>query len=147
LARSSPTCAAPASSASSTCARSSSEFVCFVDSWPPPDAPFARRTDATARFSLRSRALLTPCFPVTDEPGLTIELLVLTQGSIVGQVREKYLAREKFLRSGVFLDSDDFAPENVNLKKFDANTGRFIESKQDVATLTLSECEQFSYFA
>jgi hypothetical protein len=77
----------------------------------------------------------------------------------VGQVREKYLAREKFLRSlgkrssyftgssGDFLDSDDFAPENVKLKKFDANTGRFIESKQDVATLTLSECEQFSYFA
>ncbi len=114
---------------------------------PPSDAPFARRTDATARFSLRSRALLTPCFPVTDEPGLTVEFLVLTQGSIVGQVREKFVARDKFFIGGDFRNSDDFNPENCKLKKFDANTGRFVESRDDVATMTLSECEQFSYFA
>jgi hypothetical protein len=89
--------------------------------------------------------LLTPCFPLTDEPGLTVEIIVLTQGTIVGQLREKYIVRDKFFNAdGTF---KEFQPEGVRLKKFNADLGQFDVSEDEVAQMTLSKCAQFSYFA
>merc|ERR1712146_382563 len=60
--------------------------------------------ETSATFDIRSRALLTPCFPVTDEPALTIEVIVLSQNANA-QARFKFLAADKFFDSnGDFID-------------------------------------------
>jgi len=100
------------------------------------------QSDST--FTVSSRALVTPCFPVTDEPGLTFEVIVLIQG-VDGQVRRKYLAIDRFF------DSDhnfvDLFTEELFMSRFDATNSRFDQSTQPVVIVTGQPCEQFSYFS
>ena len=101
--------------------------------------------DTQATFDLRSRALLTPCFPVTDEPALTIEVLVLAQNAN-GQLRQKFLAADKFFdANGEFLD--EIVPESLPLSRFNAALGRFEETEDTVVEVNITPCDQFSYFA
>ena len=98
------------------------------------------QTDAT--FDIESRALVTPCFPVTSEPGLTVEMILLMQNA-VGQVREKWLARDQFFTAGLDF-VDDFLVE-LPLSRFNTETGRYDESSETVVEMRASACDQFSY--
>jgi len=100
------------------------------------------QTDLT--FNLRSPALVTPCFPVTDEPGLTIEVLVLLQ-NYNAQIRKKWLAIDRF-----FDDNHDFIDEfceELGLSRYIPEENRFEESQaQDTVIATVAPCQQYSYF-
>jgi len=101
--------------------------------------------EANGRFSINSKALLTPCFPVTDEPGLQIEVIVLIQNQVIGTLRKKWLVIDRFFDS-----NRNFVPrfvEELQVSRYNAVNGRFDVSPQNVAILTASECTQFSYFA
>jgi hypothetical protein len=102
--------------------------------------------EAGGHFSINTKALLSPCFPVTDEPGLQIEVIVLIQNTLViGTLRKKWLAIDRFFDS-----NRNFVPsfvEGLMVSRFNTVSGRYDVSPQTVALLTASECTQFSYFA
>merc|ERR1739848_708594 len=95
-------------------------------------------------FSLRTPALLTPCFPVTDEPALTFEMVALAQNA-VGQLRMKLNAADTF-----FDDDRQFITEPIRfelpLSRYNAEARQFETTEDRVAIATISPCDQFSYF-
>lgn len=100
------------------------------------------QSDST--FRIDSRALVTPCFPVTDEPGLTIEVVALFAGRN-GQLRRKWLAIDRF-----FDNDKNFVEqftEEIPLSRFDSRTARFNTTSVSAAVITATACAQFSYFA
>lgn len=102
------------------------------------------QSDAT--FSLTTRALTTPCFPISKEPGLTLELIALTQGNLVGVLRETFLVRDKFFPVGSDEPELEAGAEGIALKKFNNVSKLFDETDFDVAFLRFEQCQQFSYF-
>jgi len=100
---------------------------------------------ADGTFTLRSRPLVTPCFPVTDEPGLTIEFVALARG-INGSLRRKWLAADRFFDNDHQFLLDGFV-EELPLSRFDATNNRFDTTTENVAVLTATPCNQFSYFS
>jgi hypothetical protein len=99
---------------------------------------------ADSTFTVRSRALVTPCFPVTDEPGLTIEVVSIIQG-VNGQLRAKWLAIDRFF-DDTQTPVESFVVE-LPLSRFNAAQNRFDTTADNVAVVTASACAQFSYFA
>lgn len=101
---------------------------------------------AEGRFSLKSKALLTPCFPITDEPGLLVDVIALIQNrpQVVGTLRRKLLAIDAFFNlDRSFVNSFS---EEIPITRYNPTFARFDSDVNTAAVMTVSACSQFSYF-
>jgi len=101
---------------------------------------------ADGRFTLKSKALLTPCFPITDEPGLLVDIIGLIQNrpQVQGTLRRKLLAIDAFFNlDRSFVNSFS---EEIPISVYNPTFNRFDQDVNAAAIMTVSACSQFSYF-
>jgi hypothetical protein len=104
-------------------------------------------TTADARVSITSPALLSPCFPVTDEEDLALEL-VIGIPQLSGLIWERFDAMTTFFDGeGAYVDNKYI---DVYRRVFDTDLNAFVVVDEDegpAASITIQSCSQFSYFA
>lgn len=99
--------------------------------------------EGDGEFDLRSKAFTTPCFPVTDEPELRLEFMLLVQNA-AGAVWERVVVADTFFDAdGEFVD--DFILE-LNRKTLSDN-GEIEVGSAPVVQALVRPCTQYSYFS